>query len=59
MSILGIRASGDFQDGEEGFLRNVDFADALHAFLAFFLAFEEFAFARNVTAVAFGENIFA
>src|SRR5260370_1966753 len=49
----------DLQNGEEGFLRNVDLADALHAALAFFLLFEEFAFAGNVSAVALGENIFA
>src|SRR5258708_32202839 len=50
---------GNFQDGEEGFLRDVDLADALHAALAFFLFFEKFAFAGNVAAVALGENIFA
>src|SRR5438093_4053702 len=50
---------GNFEDGEEGFLRDVHLADALHAALAFFLFFEEFAFARNVAAVAFGENVFA
>src|SRR6266581_86954 len=49
----------DLQNGEEGFLRNVDLADALHAALAFFLLFEEFAFAGNISAVTFGENIFA
>src|SRR6266851_5192660 len=48
-----------FEDGEEGFLRNVDLADALHAALAFFLFFEEFTFARDVAAVALGENVFA
>src|SRR5260370_11799654 len=49
----------DLQNGEEGFLRNVDLADALHAALAFFLFFEELAFARNVSTIALGENIFA
>src|SRR5258706_3907832 len=48
-----------FQDGEKGFLRNVHLADALHAALAFLLFFEEFALARNVAAVALGENVFA
>mgnify|MGYP001444084738 CR=1 FL=1 len=33
-----------FEDGHEGFLWDVDRADALHALLAFFLLFEEFAF---------------
>ena len=50
---------GNFEDGEEGFLGNVHLADALHAALAFFLFFEKFAFAGNVAAVAFGENVFA
>ena len=50
---------GDFQDGEEGFLGNVDAADALHAFFPFFLFFEEFAFAADVSAVAFGDDVFA
>jgi len=36
----------DFQDGKESFLRDVDLADALHALFAFFLFFEEFAFAE-------------
>src|SRR5260370_40039740 len=30
----------DFEDGEEGFLGDVDLADALHALFAFFLFFE-------------------
>ena len=51
--------AGDFQDGEEGFLGDVDLADALHAVFAFFLFFKEFAFAGNVSAIAFGEHIFA
>ena len=35
----------DFQHGQEGFLRDFDFADALHALFAFFLFFQQFAFA--------------
>src|SRR3712207_8219502 len=31
----------DLQNREEGFLRDFDFADALHALLALFLLFEE------------------
>src|SRR6266436_5269784 len=50
---------GNFEDREEGFLRDVNLADALHAAFAFFLFFEEFAFARNVAAVALGENVFS
>src|SRR5262249_25127901 len=52
-------ATGNFQDGEEGFLGDVDLAYALHAAFAFFLFLEEFAFAGDVSAVAFGENVFA
>jgi len=52
-----IGGRGNFENGEEGFLRNIDLAYALHAALPFFLFFEEFAFARNVSAVALGENI--
>src|SRR5882762_8122968 len=59
-SILLVVGRGRYlQNGEEGFLRNVHLADALHAALAFFLFFEEFAFARNVAAVALGENVLA
>src|SRR5262245_49059168 len=44
---------------EKGFLRNVYFADALHAALTFFLFFQQFAFTRDIAAVALGENILA
>ena len=40
-------------------MRDVHLSDALHALLAFFLFFEEFAFAGNISAVAFGENVLA
>src|SRR6266436_644744 len=56
---LFVAGGGYFEDGEEGFLRNIDLADALHALFAFFLFFEEFAFAGYVTAVALGQNVFA
>src|SRR6266849_882366 len=56
---LLIACRGDFQNGEEGFLGDIDLADALHALLAFFLFFEEFALTRDVAAVAFGQNVFA
>src|SRR3712207_4102164 len=46
----------DLQDGEEGFLGDLDFADALHALLALFLLFEELALAGDVAAVALGED---
>ncbi len=56
-ALLVLVGTGDFKDGEEGFLRDVDLADALHALFAFFLFFEELAFAGDVSAVAFGENV--
>src|SRR5260370_26869450 len=56
---LLIACRGDFQNGEECFLRNIDLANALHALFAFFLFFEEFAFACDVTAVALAQNVFA
>src|SRR3982751_2105792 len=49
----------DLQDGEEGFLRDFDAADALHAALALFLLFEELALARDVAAVALGDDVLA
>src|SRR5277367_1187006 len=51
--------AGDFQNRQESLLGDVHAADALHAFFAFFLFFEEFAFTGNVTAVAFGDNVLA
>ena len=36
-----------------------DFADLHHALFAGFLFFEEFAFSRDVAAVAFGEYVFS
>src|SRR5215472_3529292 len=54
-----ISAAGNFQNRQEGFLRNVHPANALHAFLSFFLLFKQLAFARDVAAVAFGEHVFA
>src|SRR5271155_2167206 len=58
-SLFVVGGGGDFEDGEEGFLGDVDLAHSLHAFFAFFLFFEEFALAGNVAAVALGENVFA
>src|SRR6185437_16560121 len=48
-----------FEDGHEGFLGDIDAADALHALLAFFLLLEQLAFAGDVAAVAFGGDVFA
>ena len=49
----------EFEHGHEGFLGNVDGADRFHAFLPFSLFFEQFLFAGDVAAVAFGEDVFA
>jgi hypothetical protein len=40
------------QRRDEGFLRNVDFAELPHALFAFLLLVEQPAFARGVAAVA-------
>src|SRR4030095_10656441 len=48
-----------FQYSQKGFLRNVYVAHAFHALLAFFLLFQELAFATDITAVALGGDVFA
>src|SRR3989449_9529884 len=57
--LLVVRCGCYLEDREEGFLGNVHAADAFHAPLAFFLFFEEFALARDVAAIALGENVLA
>src|SRR5690242_3024423 len=57
--LLVVGRGSHFQYSEECFLRNVHLADALHAALAFFLFFEQLAFARDVAAVAFGKDVLA
>src|SRR5262249_37112973 len=47
------------QQGEERFLRDFHPSNLLHSFLAFFLLFEQLAFARDVSAVALGGDILA
>ena len=49
----------DFKDRKEGFLRNIHFADTLHALLAFFLLVEQLALTADIAAVALGDNVFA
>src|SRR6516165_3737375 len=49
----------NFKNGEEGLLRNIDFADALHALFTFLLLLEQLAFARDITTVTLGDYIFA
>ena len=47
------------EDGGEGFLGDVDAADAFHAAFAGFLGFEELFLAGDVAAVALGEDVLA
>ncbi len=49
----------DLQHREKSFLRDLDAADFFHPLFAFFLFFEQLAFARDVAAVAFGDDVFA
>src|SRR5262245_58853005 len=51
--------SAHLQHGEKRFLRDLHFADLLHALLAFFLFLEQLALARNVAAVAFRQHVLA
>ena len=48
-----------FQGLDKRRLRDVDLAELAHALLALFLLVEEFAFARDVAAVAFGRDVLA
>src|SRR3984893_9761625 len=49
----------DLENGEEGFLRNLDASHSLHPLLAGLLLFEQLFLARDVAAVAFGEHVLA
>src|SRR3954467_8399923 len=55
----GEKLFADFEDCQEGFLRDIHFADPFHAALSFLLFFKKFAFAGNVTAVALGNDVLA
>ena len=44
----------ELEDGGEGFLGDVDAADAFHAAFAFFLVFQELLLAGDVAAAGFG-----
>src|SRR5271170_4940834 len=46
-----------FEDCQKSLLWNVDFADSLHALLAFFLLLQKLAFATDVSPVALGQHI--
>src|SRR5438067_5246461 len=54
---LGVFA--DFENRQEGLLRNVYLANAFHSFLAFLLLFQQLTFAADVATVALGEHILA
>src|SRR5918993_1114728 len=49
----------DLQHREEGFLRNLDGPELLHALLAFLLLLEQLALAGDVAAVALGQHVLA
>src|ERR1700729_4550271 len=49
----------DLQYSQEGFLRDLHGADLLHALLARFLLFQQFALAAQVTAITLGEHVLA
>src|SRR5260370_5350921 len=53
------RLFADLQNGQKRLLRDFNLPDLLHALLAGFLLLEQLAFARDVAAVAFGENVLA
>ena len=48
-----------FQRGEKRLLGDFHFADLFHAFLTLFLLLQQFAFARNIAAITFGDDVFA
>src|SRR5690606_22552120 len=49
----------DLQDGQEGFLRDLDTADLLHALLAGLLFFEQFFLAGDIAPITFGKHVLA
>src|SRR6185436_3709847 len=49
----------DFEDGEEGFLRNLHVAHLFHPLLTFLLTLQQLALASYVAAVALGGNVFS
>src|SRR6266404_9096337 len=53
------RSSLRFKHLNKCFLRNIDSADAFHAFLSFFLFLQQFPFPRDIAAVAFRGHVFS
>src|SRR5437899_4966706 len=61
-AFVGIRFGSlvaDLEDREKRLLWNLDAADGLHPLLSGLLLFEELLLARDVAAVAFGEDVLA
>src|SRR5437899_3793842 len=56
---LLFRRGGYLQHRQKRLLGDIHAAHALHAPLAFFLFLEQLALARDVAAIALGENVFA
>src|SRR3954471_8021292 len=56
---VSLAIGSDFKDGEKRLLRDLHAADLLHPLLAFLLLFEQLALARDVAAVALGEDVLA
>jgi hypothetical protein len=44
-TLVSVAALANLEDGQKGFLGDIDAADALHALLAFFLLLQQLAFA--------------
>src|SRR5690348_3097878 len=55
----GSSAISALEDRQERFLRDLDLPDLLHALLAFLLALQQLALARDVAAVALGGDVLA
>jgi hypothetical protein len=49
----------EFEYGEESFLGYFHVTDLLHAFLSFFLFFEQLALTRDIATITLGGNVFS
>src|SRR3970282_1585384 len=56
---VGLIRHSALEDRQERFLRQLDLADLLHAFLALLLFLEQLALSRDVAAAAPGGDVFA
>src|SRR6202030_4367639 len=57
--LLPPSAVAHFEGGDEGGLRDFDFAELAHPLFTLFLLVEELSFAGDVAAIAFGEHVLA